>query len=38
MKKSLFALLFIVGTVFSSLAYSTVYLKNGSSINGDILE
>ena len=38
MKKSLFALLFIVGTVFSSLAYSTVYLKNGSSINGEILE
>ena len=38
MKKSLFVLLFIVGTVLSSLAYSTVYLKNGSIIKGDILE
>lgn len=38
MKKSLFVLLLIVGTVFSSLAYSTVYLKNGSIIKGDILE
>ena len=38
MKKSLFVLLFIVGTVLSSLAYSTVYLKNGSIIKGYILE
>ena len=38
MKKSLFVLMFIVGTALSSWAYSTVYLKNGSIIKGDILE